>query len=78
LAGLGVEVSLVHGPMPWNEAGYELAVAAVGKAEALPELEFFQGKLKGELGQVEDGDQHESPAASEQRRAYDQAEVRVI
>jgi hypothetical protein len=43
-----VEVSLVHGPTPRNETGHELTVAAVWNAEALPELAFFEGVLKGE------------------------------
>ena len=50
----------------------------VWDTEALPELAFFQGELEGELGQVEGSKQHESPAASEQPCARDQAEVRVI
>jgi hypothetical protein len=66
---LGVEVSLSHVPTPRTEAGYELAVAAVWDAEALPELAFFQGELEGELGQIEHGDQHEGPATGQQRRA---------
>ena len=73
-----MEVSLAYGPTPRDEAGYELAVAAVWGTETLPELAFFQGELEGELSQVESSDQHESPAAGEQRRAQDQAQVRVI
>jgi hypothetical protein len=46
----GVEVSLLHGPTPWNETGYELAVSVVWSAEAFPELTFFQRKLEAELG----------------------------
>ena len=68
----------MHGPTPWYETGYELAVAAVRDSEALPELAFFQGELEGELGQVQGGKQHESPGAGEQPRTHNQAEVRVI
>jgi hypothetical protein len=78
LSGLGVELSLSHGTTPRTEAGNELAVTAVWDAEAPPELAFFQGELEGELRQVERGDQHEGPATEEQRRAQDQAEVRII
>ena len=46
----GVEVSLLHGPSPRNETGYELAVSVVWNAEALPELALFQRELEGELG----------------------------
>jgi hypothetical protein len=78
LADSDVEVSLAHGPTPWDEAGYEFAVAAVGGAEAFPELAFFQGDLEGELDQVESSEQHERPAAGEQCGTQDQAQVRVI
>ena len=47
--GSGVEVSLAHGPAPRDEAGHELAVAAVRTTEALYQLTFFQGELEGEL-----------------------------
>ena len=50
----------------------------VGNAKALPELTFFQGELECELRQVESSEQHESPAAGEQRGTQDQAQVRVI
>jgi hypothetical protein len=73
-----VEVSLAHGLTSRDEAGYELAVAAVWDPETLPELTFFQGELEGELGQVESSEQHESPAAGEQRGTQDQAQVRII
>jgi len=55
--GSGVEVSPAHGPTPRDETGYQLAVATVWNAEALPELAFFEGELEGKLGQVEDSDQ---------------------
>src|ERR671921_308956 len=74
----GVEVSPAHGLTPRDEAGYELAVAAVWDPETLPELTFFQGELECELRQVESSEQHESPAAGEQRGTQDQAQVRVI
>src|SRR5215217_2271985 len=73
-----MEVSLLNGPTPRDEAGYELAVAAVWGAKAFPELAFFEGQLEGELSQVEGSDQHEGPAAGEQRRTYYQAEVPVV
>ena len=73
-----MEVSLAHGLTPRDEAGYELAVAAVWDPETLPELTFFQGELEGELGRVESSEQHESPAAGEQRGTQDQAQVRII
>ena len=73
-----MEVSLLNGPTPRDEAGYELAVAAVWGAKAFPELTFFQRELEGELSQVEGSEQHESPASREQRRTYYQAEVPVV
>ena len=78
LADSGMKVSLPHGPTPRDEPGYQLAVAAVGDAEALPEFAFFQGQLESELEKVEGSKQHESPAASEQPCTQEQAEVRVI
>jgi hypothetical protein len=72
-----MQVSLAYRLAVREEAGHELAVTSVWNAEALPELAFFQRELEGELGQVEEGKQHESPAAGEQRRAQDQAEVPV-
>src|SRR5918995_1006982 len=78
LADSGVEVSLAHGLTSRDEAGYELAVAAVWDPQNLPELTFFPGGVEGELGQVESSEQHESPAAGEQRGTQDQAQVRII
>jgi hypothetical protein len=49
LADSGMEVSLAYGSTPRDEAGYELAVAAVCSPEAFPELTFFQRELEGEL-----------------------------
>jgi hypothetical protein len=43
-----LKVLLAYWPEPWDETGYELAVAAVWNAEAFPELVFFEGELEGE------------------------------
>ena len=71
LADSSMEVSLAYRFTPRNETRYELAVAAVRDPEALSKLAFFQGDLQGQLSEVEDSKQHESPAAGEQRRAQD-------
>ena len=73
-----MKILLACRPAPRDEAGHELAVAAVWDAEAFPELTFFQGELESELDQVEGGKQHESPASREQGRTHDQAEVPVV
>jgi hypothetical protein len=73
-----MKVLLAYGPALRDETRHELAVAAVWNAEAFPELAFFERELESELGQVEGGDQHQSPVSREQRRAQDQAEVPVV
>ena len=47
-----MKVSPAHVPTPRNETGHVFAVATVWNADALSELEFFEGVLEGEKGQV--------------------------
>src|SRR5215208_2010309 len=43
-----MKVLLAYRPASRDETGHQLAVAAVWKAEAFPELTFFEGELEGE------------------------------
>src|SRR5215218_7577944 len=77
-AGSSFEVSPVYGPEPRDEAGHELAVAAVRGAEASAQLALFEGYLEGELSQIDSSEQEKSPATGEKGRAHDQGRAREV
>src|SRR5215218_10951406 len=75
---VSVEISFPYGPESRDEAGHELAVAAVRGTEASAQLALLEWDLERELYQVEGGEQEKSPAAGEKGRAHDQGRAREV